>query len=71
VFVRLIVTIAFGAVVSYSLFTIQHAQELSEKQRDDVDVAAMNKKRVISYIKAELPQPTFANVGGNVVHRWR
>jgi len=51
--VQLIATIAFGAVVSYSLFTIQHAQELSEKQRDDVDVAATNKKRVISYIKAD------------------
>jgi len=54
VFVQLVGTIAFGAVVSYSLFTIQHAQELSEKQRGDVDVAAANKKRVISYIKAEL-----------------
>jgi uncharacterized membrane protein len=54
VFIQLIGTIAFGAVVSYSLFKIQHAQELSEKQRGDVDVAATNKKRVISYIKAEL-----------------
>jgi hypothetical protein len=54
VFVQLIGTIAFGAVVSYSLFTIQHAQEISERQRVDVDLAAANKKRVISYIKAEL-----------------
>jgi len=54
VFVQLIGTIAFGAVISYSLFTIQHAQEASERQRGDVDVAAANKKRVISYIKAEL-----------------
>ena len=48
VFVQLIGTIAFGAVVSYSRFTIQHAQEMSERQRGDVDVAAANKKRVIS-----------------------
>jgi hypothetical protein len=54
VFVQLIGTIAFGAVVSYSLFMIQHAQELSEKRRGDMDVTAANKKRVISYIKAEL-----------------
>ena len=54
VFVQLIGTIAFGAVISYSLFTIQHAQEASERQRGDVDVAAANKKRVISYVKAEL-----------------
>jgi hypothetical protein len=54
VFVQLIGTIAFGAVVSYSLFSIQHAQEQSEKQRGDLDVAAANKKRVLGYIKAEL-----------------
>jgi len=30
VFVQLIGTIAFGAVVSYSLFTIQHAQEMRD-----------------------------------------
>jgi hypothetical protein len=54
VFVQLIGTIAFGAVVSYSLFTIQHAQEQSEKRSGDMAIAAENKKRVLGYIKTEL-----------------
>ncbi len=52
--IQLLGTVAFGAVVTYSLYTIQHSQDAQEKQQLDAQVAAENKKRVLGFIRDEL-----------------
>jgi hypothetical protein len=52
--IQLLGTVAFGAVVAHSLYTIQHSQQEEEKQEQDVKMAAENKKRVLGFIRDEL-----------------
>jgi hypothetical protein len=52
--IQLLGTVAFGAVVTYSLYQIQHSQEAEEKQRNESALAASNKTRVLAFIKDEL-----------------
>jgi hypothetical protein len=52
--IQLLGTVAFGAVVTYSLYQVQHSQEAKEKQRNETALAASNKTRVLGFIKDEL-----------------
>src|SRR6266404_652937 len=52
--IQLLGTVAFGVIVTYSLYQIQHSQEAEEKQRDESALAASNKTRVLGFIKDEL-----------------
>lgn len=52
--VQLLGSIVFGAIVTYSIYVIQHAQQAEEKHIADLQIAADNKTRVLRFIKDEL-----------------
>jgi CHASE3 domain sensor protein len=61
---QLLGTVAFGAVVTYSLYAIQHSQQAEEKLRQDAKTAADNKARVLGFIylrfnRAKWSRPSF------------
>jgi hypothetical protein len=52
--VQLLSTVALGAIVTYSLYAIEHSQQAREKEQQDARAASENKKRVLGFIKSEL-----------------
>ncbi|SHN86905.1 hypothetical protein [Bradyrhizobium erythrophlei] len=52
--IQLLGSIVFGAIVTYSIYVIEHAQQAEEKHLDDLKLAADNKARVLRFIKDEL-----------------
>jgi hypothetical protein len=52
--IQLLGTVALGAVVTYSLYAIEHSQQAQEKEQQDARIASENKTRVLGFIKSEL-----------------
>jgi hypothetical protein len=52
--IQLLGSIFFAAIVTYSIYVIEHAQQAEEKHIADLTIAAENKNRVLRFIKDEL-----------------
>jgi hypothetical protein len=52
--IQLLGSIVFAAIVTYSIYIIEHAQQVEEKRIEDQKIAADNKVRVLRFIKDEL-----------------
>jgi hypothetical protein len=52
--IQLLGSIVFAAIVTYSIYVIEHAQQAEEKHSADLKIAADNKTRVLHFIKDEL-----------------
>ena len=53
-FVQLLGSIVFAAIVTYSIYIIQHAQQADEKHIADQKIAVENRARVLAFVKEEL-----------------
>jgi hypothetical protein len=52
--IQLLGSIVFAAIVTYSIYVIEHAQQAEERRIEDKKIAADNKTRVLHFIKDEL-----------------
>jgi hypothetical protein len=63
--VQLLGSIILAAIVTYSIYVIEHAQQAEEKRVEDKTIAADNKARVLHFIKDELSYDLAALKGRN------
>jgi hypothetical protein len=63
--IQLLGSIVFAAIVTYSIYVIEHAQQAEEKHIADLKIAAKNKTRVLRFIKDELSYDLAALKGRN------
>ena len=63
--VQLLGSIILAAIVTYSIYVIEHAQQAEEKRAEDQKIAADNKTRVLHFIKDELSYDLAALKGRN------
>jgi hypothetical protein len=52
--IQLLGSIVFAAIVTYSIYIIEHAQQVEERRIEAQQIAADNKVRVLHFIKDEL-----------------